>query len=465
MTDELDLADVQGTILRGYRVDFARHFVLEVVDAGAARGFLGSLVDGSPGVPQITTAARWTDKPQSFLNAGITAEGLVALGQSVGGFPASFTLGATSPVTAQTVGDTGPSAPQNWTDGLAQGDAVHVLLSLWAHEDESVLEQVSEVLRTAFAGAMDELGAIDAAALPQSRVHFGYADGISQPTVAGAPPRKRPLPDCQPVAPTGEFLMGYPSQNNGSVYSVEPSELSTNSSFAAFRVLEQDVSGFESWLQAGAQQAGIDGEMLAAKVCGRWRSGVPLVLSPQSGAPDPPIAPDQINNYDYVSSDPAVDDTFGYRCPIGAHMRRANPRGEHVLAGGQHNHRIVRRAMPYGPEYDPEHPVDAHRGLVGYFINADIQNQFEFLMGQWINQSDFVMSVWGPGGANPANSISGADVMLGDNDPASSSFIIPVQDTTSPPPLTGFERFISTRGGAYCYLPSISALRYICAAT
>ena len=45
------------------------------------------------------------------------------------------------------------------------------------------------------------------------------------------------------------------------------------------------------------------------------------------------------------------------------------------------HHRIVRRAMPYGPAYDPAHPDSTPRGLIGYFINGSLTNQFEFLQG------------------------------------------------------------------------------------
>ncbi|MDP2712542.1 MAG: hypothetical protein Q8O56_15105 [Solirubrobacteraceae bacterium] len=465
MSTQLDLGDIQGTILRGYRVDFARHFVLEVVDEAAAQAFLGTLVDGSPGTPQITTAARWTVKPESFLNIGLTAAGLVALGQPVDGFPGTFQTGATYAPTAEAVGDSGDSGPQAWLDAFRPDSPVHVLLSLWAHRDIAVLEHVSEILRTGFAAGMRELAALDANALPDGHVHFGYADGISQPTIDGAPPTKRPRPDCQPVAPTGEFLLGYPNQNKGAIYSVTPEPLSKNSSFAAFRVLEQDVVGFEDWLTSASANLRIDPELLAAKVCGRWRTGVPLVLSPDTGTPRPPLPRDQINAFDYVGADQALDDKLGLKCPIGAHMRRANPRGEKVISGGEHLHRIVRRAMPYGPAYDPAQPVDVQRGLVGYFINADIANQFEFLMAEWINGNSFVVSDPGPPPdyPNPVFNISGADVMLGANDPSSSSFILCSPPDGSAPTTSGFGRFITTRGGAYCYLPSITALRYISA--
>jgi hypothetical protein len=465
----LNYGDIQGTILRGYRVDHARHFVLRVADPANARRVLGSLVDGTPGMPQVTTAERWRVKPVCFLNVGLTCPGLAALGvpqDDLSTFPAAFVRGATAPATAQLVGDVGASDPSRWVGGLSDGGAVHLILSLWALVGRGTIDEVSAVLRGAFAGAFDELSALDADALPDNKVHFGYTDNISQPHVEGAPPTKRPRPDRQPVAPAGEFLLGHENQY-GARYTVTPEPLSTNSSFAAFRVLDQDVAGFEGFLQTYSAQAGIDAETLAAKVCGRWRTGVPLVLSPDTGTPTPPLPPERINDYDYVSNDPSTDDTFGYRCPVGSHMRRANPRGEKVVGGGGHLHRIIRRAMPYGPPYDPDRPDQQPRGLIGWFINADLTNQFEFVMSQWVNASDFVMSVPGPGGANPVKNISGEDAVLGVNEPSSSSFTLSSPASGTPPwtnrKITGFSPYVTTRGGAYCYLPSITALKYLAA--
>ena len=101
---------------------------------------------------------------------------------------------------------------------------------------------------------MNELSAHDAHALPDNHIHFGFRDKIAQPTVMGAPPRKCSVPDNQPVVNTGEFLLGYTNEY-GSTYSVQPLELSTNSSYSSFRILEQDVPGFERFLTTYAAQA------------------------------------------------------------------------------------------------------------------------------------------------------------------------------------------------------------------
>ncbi|HEY0781933.1 MAG TPA: peroxidase [Thermoanaerobaculia bacterium] len=467
----IDYSDVQGTILRGYRVDLARHFVLSVTRPAAAKAFLAALVDGAGGLPSITTAERWTkeSKPECFVNVAFTSAGLAALGlpaAQLATFDAAFQRGATAPASAAAVGDQGESAPANWIGGLANGTRVHVLLSLWVTDDPAVLEAVSARLRAAFAGGLSELSAHDAHALPDNKVHFGYRDSIAQPTVKGAPPRKHPIPDDQDPVETGEFLLGYKNQSGGR-YQVQPTELSTNSSYAAFRILEQDVVGFESFLEAYAAPGKIDPEMLAAKVCGRWRNGNPLVLEPD--APGQPLPLEQLNDFTYVNgSDPTKDDTLGLRCPIGSHIRRNNPRNEEIIGSDSAHHRIIRRAMPYGPEYDPAHPVAVPRGLVGYFINGSLTNQFEFLSSQWNLLSDFVKSAYGPGGFDAGNAhfnISGQDLFLGVNDPASSSFTLAAlgKKGSNNTLLKGFSRYITTRGGAYCFFPSITGLRYLAA--
>ena len=90
-------------------------------------------------------------------------------------------------------------------------------------------------------------------------------------------------------------------------------------------------------------------------------------------------------------------------------------------------------------------------------------------MSQWVNSSTFVRSppVRPADGANPVKNISGQDVLLGVNDPADSSFTLSLAPTATAPwrnqRLTGFGPFVTTRGGAYCYLPSITALRFIAA--
>lgn len=220
----------------------------------------------------------------------------------------------------------------------------------------------------------------------------------------------------------------------------------------AYRVLEQDCAGFEKFLDDNASAVEMSREMLAAKMCGRWRNGVPLSLSPDTDTPLEPIAIAQMNNFDYGPTGTfpgGFDDDRGLRCPAGSHIRRANPRSSNV-AGSGHTHRLMRRGLPYGPPFDAANPEDGiERGLLGIFICASLSDQFEFLMAHWIEDGSF------------AGLRQSKDTFLGNNDPSSSQFSIPTVGGTRR--ISGFSRFVTTRGGAYCFLPSLSALKYLAA--
>lgn len=97
-------------------------------------------------------------------------------------------------------------------------------------------------------------------------------------------------------------------------------------------MMRQDVVGFESFLQSNKDK--IDPELRAAKICGRWRNGVPLELSPDTDSPAGGIKPDQLNDFAYVNKD-GSGDPKGLRCLIGAHIRRINPRGQPVTGQGR----------------------------------------------------------------------------------------------------------------------------------
>ena len=140
-------------------------------------------------------------------------------------------------------------------------------------------------------------------------------------------------------------------------------------------------------------------------------------------------------------------------------MRRINPRGQPVTGhgepGGSNNtHRLVRRGLPYGPAYDPIKPYDRiERGLLGYFINSSIENQYEFVLGHWVNDSEFASSVR----LHPKSE----DPMIGTQDPAESIFVIPQANGAPPIKVTGFSTFVKAKAAAYCFLPSITAIKFI----
>jgi len=477
----LELADIQGIIVRGYRMPMVRHFLLTVGNAASARKLLGRLVSGDESdVPQITTAEDWhvgfapgpnddpaeapRRKPDYCLNVGMTWPGMVALEikdrvptLSFKSFGA-FTAGAAG--RANLVGDTGPSAPEHWIGEFGKG-VDHVLVTLHALSPEA-MASYGDRLTALFAegGAFREIWRQDGMALmemqngkpvPTSKVHFGYTDGISMTTIRGGP--ERYTPDHQQPCEPWLFVLQEQAEN---YFVPEPRELGRNGSFACFKMIATDVVGFENFLQS--QKDKIDPELLAAKICGRWRNGVPLALSPDTKSPTVVIPLDQLNNYEYVNAD-GSGDPKGLRCPVGAHMRRINPRGQPVTGqghpGGSNNtHRLIRRGLPYGPAYDPKQPYDGiERGLLGYFINSNLENQYEFVLGQWVNDSEFAGAVR----LHPQSK----DPMVGTQDPATSIFVIPQADGAPPIKITGFGSFVTTRAAAYCFLPSITAIKFI----
>jgi deferrochelatase/peroxidase EfeB len=477
----LDLADIQGFILRGYRMPMVRHFLLTVGEPSAARKLLGRLVSGDESdSPQITTAEDWhigfapgpgddaagapRCKPDYCLNVGITWPGMVALeirdrvpNLSFKSFGA-FTEGAAA--RAKRVGDTGPSAPENWVSGFGKGSD-HLLLTLHAINPDAMTSYTDRLTALFAEGdAFREICRTDGMALMEmvdgkptftSKVPFGYTDGISMTTIRGGP--EHYPPDHQQPCESWLFVLQDHAEN---YYAPEPRELGLNGSFAVFKKIETDVVGFENFLQSNKDK--IDPELLAAKMCGRWRNGVPLELSPDTDSPPGGIPLDQLNNYEYVNAD-GSGDPKGLRCPVGAHMRRINPRGQPVAGqghpGGSNNtHRLIRRGLPYGPAYDHNQPHDGiERGLLGYFINSSIENQYEFVLSEWVNDAAFAGSVR----LNP----KAKDPMIGTQNPEESIFVIPQPNGAPPIKVTGLSTFVTTKAAAYCFLPSITAMKFI----
>jgi deferrochelatase/peroxidase EfeB len=462
-------SDVQGNILRGYRKPRVRHLILEVADTSEARGWCGAVVSGRRDVPQITSQAPWEAKPASCFNVGLTFEGLRALGvgeQSLTTFPTEFVEGM--PARTIKLGDVGESAPDRWPAPFDKPKALHLIASIYADE----VAELDRIERQALQGkAFRRLGMCEGFNFRDNYVHFGYRDNISQPRFAEIHDSED-YPDPQPMAPLGTVLLGYDTNFEGLYWRVpDPDVLGLNGTFNAFRVLAQDVVGFENYLTEAAQSllGHADGdellppgdeakigpglsreaalrEIIAAQMCGRWRNGVPLALSPDTPIPQPQIPEKQFNNFDY----PAASS-----CPYSSHIRRSNPRdGQIVQRVANNSRRLVRRGMPYGPPYVPtsteaeERSGDIERGLLGNFIGASLGAQFEAMCCDWVNV-----------GLQDPRVTGSNDPLIGANARETGWFDVVLTSGTTFR-LRSLPRFVRTRGGAYTFLPSISALRY-----
>jgi deferrochelatase/peroxidase EfeB len=459
---ELALADIQGNVLRGYRAANARHLALQLRPGADGRGLLAQLLGPEP--PRLSTAEEWEQRrrPDHLLNLAVTWPGLRVLGvddATLAAFPDAFRAGAAARalapdpdrITGVGLGDVGASAPEHWVLGGPANPEVHLVLSLFSDEHHQARR---EPLSAALTELCQRHGASvvwsgDADALPGGRVHFGYRDGIAQPRIAGAPGAAPP--DLQPPAPAGDFLLGAGLTNSfgGNHIGALPAALADNATYAAFRVLAQDCRGFEAFLDTWAARYGVDREWLAAKLMGRWRTGAPVMTHPD--APEPAPEESALNAFDYApSGDHPLypDDRHGERCPVGSHIRRLNPRSGPAM-GVPGTRRILRRGMPYGPPYAHGAPDDGvERGLIGLFVCADLELQYEFVLRTWANQD-----IGAPGLTGTRDPVIGAQPAEG------GAFRIPRPGRSEPLTLAGLPNLTTTRGALYCLMPGLGGIR------
>jgi deferrochelatase/peroxidase EfeB len=203
-------------------------------------------------------------------------------------------------------------------------------------------------------------------------------------------------------------------------------------------------------LDRQAAATGLERELIAAKLMGRWRNGTPLVLSPDS---DEPVPGHQLNEFDYAPGPghrAFYDDSAGGRCPIGAHIRRMNPRGSKVM-GIPHSRRILRRSMPYGRSiHDPDAPREEERGLIGYFMCGDLEMQFEFIQRVWANQDISTSGIRGT-----------REPLVGTQPEGGGRFTIQSSNGSGPVELRDLPNLVATRGSLYTLLPGIGGLRHL----
>lgn len=502
---ELETKYIQGIITSGYKyLPFSKYFFLQINDLGKFKAWLNQLI------PDITTSDRthFISLPDintaTAVNLAFTYAGLEKLGlppEALETFPSEFAEGMAEPYRSRRLGDLGNSAPEQWEkpwrrttrkDGQSETaeQRIDLLLIVQAH-DRDYLDQCCEQYLQSFIYSdqpnLDTIGRIvdvqsgylykQTCAVKdadrQIREHFGFRDSISQPQINGickkkADPSAEDLkvgnPDVNVIA-AGEFILGYPNELSTStkthlphtpmvpkaldrsphlkVLSANFSDFGRNGSYLVFRKLQQHVKEFQTYFnQFGEKQ-----KLMEAKVVGRWHSGVPLALAPESD----PVSEDnpesiqkwegQLDNFTYAKPDP-----YGYGCPIGSHIRRANPRDslrgdspEEAIESVK-RHRILRR----GALYDD----GTEQGLLFICINADIRQQFEFIQQNWLQSPNF-------------NGMHGEiDPLIGKNSDDTPRDMT-IQQQPIRQKLRGLPNFVTVRAGGYFFLPSICALHFL----
>jgi deferrochelatase/peroxidase EfeB len=478
-----DVKNIQGFIMRGYTHPYSCHLLYsfttpKVKTNPDTKTFFKTLY------PQVQSAEDWgSNKPKMMLNIGLTCNGIQALNvfkdpTSITNFPSEFQAGPWSEDSQLSLGDQGDarSDPSLWWFGNFTNEDLHCVVHVYGLTQPDLDKLVSVVTKAAKTCGLRELFALKdkktrltQTQLPKDEIHFGYRDGISEPALdwnQGA--------GNETQEDLNNFLIGYDLDNSlimpgpANPPPDEASSFARDGCYNAFRILYQDVAAFNTLLaQQAPQVAAIIGgteeqaqEWVAAKLCGRWRNGSPLMLSPDK--PDP--ATQDGEDFGYVDpKDPNKDIESGFKCPFSAHTRVANPRDQDLNPPDQTNFppRIARRGMAYGPPLNSTKDDGADRGLIGIFLCGSPAQQFEKIYS-WMNLNDFSPVFIPPNPVPPY--ASPQDTLLGNRNTqggqAVTTFTIPMPD--NPDGITfNLPDLLVTRGTAYCLLPSLTSLRQI----
>jgi Dyp-type peroxidase family len=440
---------------------------LRIEDASRCRRWLRETL------PELTSAvdkeAAERSHQQTCLNLALTCNGLKVLGlpaAALATFPEEFQEGMTG--RADILGDTGASAPEAWdfggTRGEARQDEVHLLLMIYARSESALASQLAAQRARLAEGGMRECASQHAARVRDAeghvREHFGFRDGISQPLIEGFTDPKQQAPDYESPIKAGEFILGYENEYAETPdpprvpapldrEDVLPSgseedwkDLGRNGSYLVLRKLQQDVEGFQRFLEAHKAQAVGDSDArkeqwLAARLMGRWQNGAPLRPGEDTPPAQAPAGPQGVDNtFRFHREDP-----HGYGCPMGSHVRRANPRDAlppdpKMSQKVSRRHRILRRGITYSDA--------TGRGLLFISLNANIARQFEFLQQTWLNNGKF-------GGRYDERDplmTHGAGTLTLPSEPLRRR-------------VEGLQSFVHMRGGGYFFLPGMKALEFL----
>ena len=459
-----DIAQMQGLLLSGYpQLPYSGFLFFSFEDAANTRAWIEQIRE------RIHYADTAPAENNRVIQLAFSYAGLQALKlnyQTLKGFSREFQEGmAGSEHRQRILGDTGNSAPEKWSWGGPENPEIHVVVLLYANSSSTLDELRQDELKLATSHHLCEVHKLDAAPLPESKEHFGFRDGISQPKIRGVSSSEDPLH----LVNAGEFILGHVNERDDVTFSpivnkiedpdkllpeitAESNDFGRNGSYLVFRQLGQDVHGFWSCVQSASD--GNNPEVLASKMVGRWPGGAPLVEAPKSD--DATLATS--NSFRFHRQD--VD---GMRCPLGSHIRRTNPRDSLAPKPGTEDsleinrrHRLLRRGRAYGKPLVPSMKAEdvlareddgSDRGLHFLCLGANISRQFEFVQSTWVNNPKFdgLYAETDPIiGSRPAN----ADLFTCPAEPVRKRY-------------HQLPRFVEVRGGGYFFMPSRAALAFL----
>jgi Dyp-type peroxidase family len=472
----LDLDEIQGDVLEALQKDAENFIFFKITNAALFRSRVKQHVGR-----RITTAERvhqrWLEiarrqrfgqrgrQPFDGLNLGLSKDGLTQLlGARLPRLDPGFERGADHPDTIEALHDPPKS---RWLATLV-ADRIDGVFLVTGLDPSSVTAHSNELLRL-LGGSIkvihSEMGKVRPGP-ERNHEHFGFLDGISQPGIRGLTPQSQPiyrpnqgLPGQDLIWP-GEFVFGYPGQHPDHPTREGPApDMAApwvlNGSYMVFRRLEQKVPEFRRFVAEQASRLGMDRELLAARMIGRWKSGAPMERAPRRD--DPRLGGDEARNNDFGFA----DDPFQQKCPYAAHIRKVYPRDDTASMAEVQRHRIRRAGIAFGPEVAPgETRTRSQRGLMFVCYQTSIERQFEFIQSHYANDPSSLEGKLRPGGGRVT---PGYDPIIGqapgngarEMDEPYPNYPGGNRRTTLAIP----DQFVVLTGAAYFFMPSITALR------
>ena len=524
----LDIHNIQGNILAGFNKDHQTLLGFLIGDSNKAKEWIKLISNRISTLYEVHSfnkifkyeRSRQKSEPTgvaaTWINIAFSYNGMKNLFQDIdkidkqlesdfklGLAKRAFSLG--DPIDESSIGH-----PKNWIigrDEMGEHSIPDILLIVASDSTTNLAKEVNQLIKTA---ALKNLTIIynetghDLSYYSEDKrgkEHFGFKDGISQPAIRGRlsddskdflTPRLEAtsednLSDIEytsrgrPLVAVGEFVLGYPTQNEIHPRRVNPTEsipeLLRNGSYLVFRRLRQDLDGFENFINQETKRlqsiqgfTNINCEKLKALFVGRWPSGAPLALSPDKD--DLNLGKDSEKNNQFGYS----EDENGYKTPTFSHIRKVNPRDLQTDIGPAPKtlkRKMLRRGIPFGMPQDFANSNNDNndRGLLFLSYQSSIEEQFEFLTRQWMNNPKKPTNPAIPVNSSEPNIIGGGhDLILGQtNDENNRSrygtLVKKIDNEIVKEVITtgskGISDWVIPTGGGYFFAPSISTLTYI----
>ncbi|MBW4675182.1 MAG: hypothetical protein KME52_14525 [Desmonostoc geniculatum HA4340-LM1] len=301
--DDLQLNDIQGLVLRSYtrepyNLKTARFLFISIKERNAGGVWLNKVI------PDIISVSSLRANLKTCNNLAFTYSGLKVLGlppQILENFPLDFQEGMQQ--RSKMLGDNFQSAPSNWERYF--NDNLHAVLIIYASDQTTLNQEADRQFSLMDLSKIKVIGQQDAEKLPGGIEHFGFPDGGSQPVVEGDSTAVHPGQD---IIKPGEFILGYPNQD-GDIQDSILAKIGNNGTFLVYRKLYQDVALFRSYIAEVASSSNPpfdSSDFVAAKIVGRWRSGAPLVLSPNQEDEALGNDPTRSNDFNYFNEEGAT---------------------------------------------------------------------------------------------------------------------------------------------------------------